>query len=255
MCVSFQVMIIYFFSKALLFLIKPFVWIFGLFIWAIFAKTAILKKRLIVITFCLLYICSNGFIVGKFFNAYETNYPPKKQYDVGIVLGGFSYHNQRTNSISFNSSSDRLLQAVKLLKQGVIKKLLISGGNAFLVDNKVKEADLTKDYLRSLGIPDSLMLIENKSRNTIENLKFSMDLLAKKQAKEVLIISSAWHLPRVKIIFEKQIEKRAAYYPTDFIGKGQYKLGDYIMPDPVALANLHLLIKEWVGFLVDHLRA
>ena len=81
--------------------------------------------------------------------------------------------NQRNNKITFGSRADRLLQTVALYKSGVIKKILVTSGSADLLDTKIKEADLVKVYLREIGIPDSVILIENQSRNTLENAKFS----------------------------------------------------------------------------------
>lgn len=215
-----------------------------------------MRKKLIIIACCLTFVCANTFIVGKMFNAYEVNeYPPQKKYDVGILLGGFSGLNKRNNQISFSWANDRLLQAVKLLQAGQIKKLIISSGNANFFTKKVKEADLLKNYLTKIGIADSLIIVENQSRNTVENVSNSFEIIKKLSAnQQVLVITSAWHIPRAKSVFEKRFKSKVFFYPTNFIGKDEYQLSDYFIPNPSALTDLEFLIKECVGLVVERVR-
>lgn len=204
----------------------------------------------------LLLLFSNSYLVGKFFNAYEAEYPPGRKYDVGIVLGGFSNINKRTGEVAFGSTADRFLQAISLYQKGVIKKILITSGSANLIDKEVKEADLVQKYLAELKVPDSIILIENQSRNTIENAKFSHDLLKEMDKNSsILVITSAWHIPRAKLSFDKYFTNRVEYYPTNHIGKTEYDLSDFIVPSAEAMSSWNILIKEWVGLFVDRFRS
>lgn len=193
--------------------------------------------------------------MGKVANSYEPQYPQPETYDVGIVLGGYSSYNKHTKKIVFGSSSDRLFQAVSLLKQGKIKRIMLSSGNANLIDTAAKEAALTVHYLKELGIADSAIIIESSSRNTLENARFSLKKIeAQIPMAKILVITSAWHIPRSKMIFDRFAKLPVAYYPTDFIGKGDYDFSDFIIPDASALNNWNKLLKEWVGYAVDQLR-
>ncbi|WP_457269521.1 YdcF family protein [Pedobacter sp. UYEF25] len=185
-------------------------------------------------------------------NIYEAKYPKLKTYDVGIVLGGFSGINSRNKSIAFNGSGDRLIQAIKLYKNGIIGKILIASGNANLMDNKIKEADLASAYLKEIGIPDSAIMVDNSSRNTLENAKNSATLISKRGKNlTILVITSAWHIPRSKIIFDKVFEKKLIYYPCNFLGKTSLDLSDFIVPSAEALSIWPMLFKEWFGLAVD----
>jgi len=242
-------------SKVLLFMIKPLFWITILLVVALFTKKQDRKRRLIIATIIVFLFFSNAFIVGKIANWYEADYPVKQKYDVGIVLGGFSGFNERNHQIAFNWASDRLFQTLALYKKGKINKILLSGGNANLVDNKIKEADLVVDYLKLIGIPDSAILFENQSRNTLENAKNSLALIKKyKPDAKILVITSAWHIPRAKTIFEKQTTNKIDYYPTNFIGKTSFNFEDLIIPDLGSFGTWELLFKEWIGLAVDRIR-
>ena len=247
---------IFILSKILLFLIKPIVWIFVLLIFAIASKQSKQRKRYLICILIIFFFFSNGFIVGKIINSYEADYPRAAKFDVGIVLGGFSDLNKRNNEIAFNWAGDRLFQAIALYKKGQIKQILLSGGSANLIDRKIKEADLVIQYLKLIGIPDSAILIENQSRNTIENARYSLALIAKNNPKaKILVITSAWHIPRAKLIFDKQAKQKIEYYPTNFSGDTEFDLSDIIIPNASALGVWEMLFKEWIGLAVDGLRA
>lgn len=239
-----------------MFLISPLVWVCVLLILALISKKSTRSKRLLKVALLVLFIFSNTFLVRKVFNAYEAKYPKEQQYDVGILLGGFSNINKLNQQIVFTSAGDRFLQTVALYKQGKIKKILITSGSSNLIHKEIKEADLVRNYLNKIGIPDSAILIENQSRNTIENAKFSKELINKinPQAK-ILVITSAWHIPRAKLIFSKFFEKDIQFYPTNHIGKTEYDLSDFIIPSSEALSNWNLLLKEWLGLVVDNFRS
>ncbi len=247
---------IFILSKILLFLIKPIVWIFVLLIFAIASKNTKKRRKYLICILIIFFFFSNGFIVGKIINSYEADYPRADKFDIGIVLGGFSGLNKRNNEIAFNWAGDRLFQAIALYKKGQIKQILLSSGSANLINQQVKEADLAIQYLKLIGIPDSAILIENQSRNTIENARYSLALIAKSNPKaKILVITSAWHIPRAKLIFDKQTKHKIDYYPTNFSGNAELQFSDFIIPNASSLGVWEMLFKEWIGLIVDRLRA
>ncbi|WP_316735997.1 YdcF family protein [Pedobacter aquatilis] len=185
---------------------------------------------------------------------YEAKYPPQRKYDIGILLGGFSKSN-KDGELAVSDRGDRLIQTIHLFKTGVVKKILISGGSGKLIGTEPIEADITLKYLKDIGIPDSSIIVENKSKNTIENAKYSVELANNYRPNaSVLIITSAWHIPRSKMIFNRAFKRELDYYPTDYIGKESYDISDYYMPDAGALAAWQYILKEWVGCVVDRFR-
>ena len=65
-------------------------------------------------------------------------------------------------------------------KTGKGASFVVSGGKG--PDEVISEADAMRNYLLSLGVEDSRILKENKSRNTEENISFSAEII--KQEKE-----------------------------------------------------------------------
>lgn len=202
----------------------------------------------------ILFLFSNVWIFNQFAKLYETPYPTLKHYDVGILLGGFSGVND-TKQIAFTSAADRILQTIALYKGGVIKRILISSGSANLFQNDIKEADLAAAYLRKIGIPDSAIVVENQSRNTKENIKNSYQIIADENlGSSILIVTSAWHIPRTRLIVQQQGVMMPDFYPTHHISSGDLTWSDYLIPSADAMNNWGILIKEWVGYLVTKVK-
>jgi len=65
--------------------------------------------------------------------------------------------------IKFHKSSDRLWQAIYLYKMKIIKKIIFSGGNGKVFNNKIKEASVVKKYLISICIKFRDIFIESNS--------------------------------------------------------------------------------------------
>ena len=103
-------------------------------------------------------------------------------------------------------SSDRFIQTALLYKKGHIKKIIASGGqNGMFLEDNFMEADFVAQNLMALGIPAEDIWIENQSKNTMENARFSkqiMDSNGGLKTKAVLI-TSAFHIPRATLSFEQ----------------------------------------------------
>ncbi len=207
----------YIFSKILFVFSQPIFWLLGLLIWAFRSKNEAKRRRILGGCLFLLLFLTNPFLSHRVFDFYENqvksvDMSSGKTYDVGIVLGGFSYLKGRAlrkgEPLPFNVASNRLTDALFYLKTGRIKKILISGGDGRLglKHEDLSEARLTRDYLLALGVADSCILVEPNSRNTHENALFSatlLDSLGMKKGK-ILLITSALHMKRAAGCFWKQ---------------------------------------------------
>lgn len=242
----------FFLSKVLLFLIKPPVWIAVILLAAIFTKDEFKRKRRLIIGTILFFLLSNNYLVNQAFLMYEDQGTQKldSSYEVGLVLGGFSRKDTFLKRAVFYEANDRLMQALRLFKEGKIKRIMISSGSAEVLHQELKEADAVCQYLKDIGIPDSCIIKENQSRNTIENIKYSKVILDSMKLKgKVLVFSSAWHLPRVKLCLDNNLE--ADTYATNHIGdpKDDYSAYNLIIPNARALGNIELMFKEWFGYV------
>jgi len=108
-----------------------------------------------------------------------------------------------------------------------------------------------------MGVPDKDIIVESESRNTLENATFTKEILNKKAVgKNVLLITSAIHMPRSKYIFNK-MGMIVDIYPVDFKVRRHeevsFDITNYVFPKIGALEGWDALIHEWVGLMMAKL--
>lgn len=242
-------------SKALLFLLSPFTWIFILVIAAFFSKSEKWRKRSrISLIVCLLFF-SNTFVFKEVCRLWEVPGIPVEKvalHDVAILLGGMFEYNGDLKRLSARRGADRVWQALSLYKLGKIKCFLISGDNGYVFDNKFNEAKQLRLNLIELGIPDSAIFIDCKSKNTYENALQSKVVLQQNKltSKRLILITSGIHMKRSLACF-KHAQLTCTPFSTDlYTGPTRYySFDDYFMPDVSVVSDWHKLNKEIVGYL------
>ena len=238
------------FSKLLSFLIKPTFWILTLMIAGILNN----KKRKLFLFFSLLIFLffSNDFIFNRIVKAWEvpqisaTKFD--KQYEAGILLGGFSDYDYIKNKHNFKKEADRLIYTLQLYNQGIIKNIFISGGNGNLFNNNYKESETIKDFLIKNKIDSNDIKIENQSRNTKENAINSAKLLDKKN--EYILITSAIHMKRSILCFENEGLKIIPFSVDNSMSYSSNKIEYILLPRSRVLENWEDLIHEIIGYYV-----
>jgi uncharacterized SAM-binding protein YcdF (DUF218 family) len=79
-------------------------------------------------------------------------------------------------------------------------KIIVSGGNACMSKCNHTEAYIMCKYLlATLPINRKDIYLENKSLDTIENIKNILKILNREHFLHVYIISSNWHIPRIEM--------------------------------------------------------
>ena len=238
-------------SKTIGLLVKPLTWLILLMLIAVFGRKPKLKKISLIASLVVLLVFTNPFVVNVALKLWEpapVAIETLPTYDIGIVLGGFARHLPGPDHIELVHTGDRLWQTVSLYQQGKIRKILITGGSA---ENAKPEAAAVRDALVAMGIPDSVLLAETKSRNTRENAVFSAELIAANHPDaRCVIISSAVHIPRSLGCFRKA-GLNPDTFPADHISRHDtVPWIEWLRPEPDALHHWDRLINEWVGIVV-----
>ncbi|MGZ3871281.1 MAG: YdcF family protein [Mucilaginibacter sp.] len=215
-----------------------------------------LKRWLFITSVILLLVFSNPFLFNQFAKHWDIRPVPLKDsgsYSCAIVLGGFSSVNDNGNGI-FNTSADRFIQGLKLIATGKVSHILITGGNGHLLANKFRESDWVKTQLLQLKIPDSCILIENKSRNTLENAAFSKPILQKNHLRPpYILVTSAFHMRRSLNIFKKD-NIDVIPYPCNYMAEGGNTLVADFIPDAGVFNGWNIYIKELIGTIVNYFK-
>ena len=116
--------------------------------------------------------------------------------DAIVVLGGAVLPPEASRSdVDLRAGADRVWYAARLYHAGKAPLIILSGGSDRAVSS-MSEAEAMKLFLRDLGVPDSAMLLETRSRNTRENAEYSSQLLRAHKLHHVLLVTSALHMHR-----------------------------------------------------------
>lgn len=212
------------------------------------------KKRFFRVGLGLLLFCTNEFIANESVKAWEIDATPfggLPKYKLGIVLTGSTMEYKPRDRVYFQRGADRVIHTVQLYKAGLLEKILISGGTGRLIGEAEPEADQFKRSMVMMGIPDSVILIENETRNTAESaieVKKVLEKLAYADS-QCLLITSAFHMRRSLACYRKAgVHLRP--FTTDFYShKNPYTIDSFIVPKLDALIIWHKLVKEWVGLV------
>lgn len=156
---------------------------------------------------------------------YQFN-QPKFQQDCVIVLGAGLIDGERVTPL-LAKRIDRAIAfyQAQIARGNFAPKLLMSGGQGS--DEKIAESIAMKQYALTQGIPAEDVLIESNSTNTLENMKFSKEIIQQKfgEKAKVIFCSNNYHIFRAGI-FAHQANlkadgigaKTALYYlPTAFL--------------------------------------
>lgn len=119
--------------------------------------------------------------------------------------------------------------------------LLASGGDP---GQKGKaEADVLKQELMALGIPEASIMTESRSKNTFENAQFSSAVIRSQNFEQTVLVTSGFHLKRACLYFS-HFGIKAVAAPSD-----RWTTSISLIPRAQNFVLGDLAFKEHLGFL------
>ncbi len=123
---------------------------------------------------------------------------------------------------TWNARKYSVEKAVELYKKGNVPKIVFSGG--YNEKSGVVEGQIMAEEAIKLGVPSKDILIENRSRNTLENVLFSIDIIDKeiglKNIESIIAVVKNYHARRVLMTLKKHIpphiQLKATAYTSEF---------------------------------------
>ena len=175
----------------------------------VFWKKRRLALKFLIFAFAILLVAGNKYTATAFARTLEWQYPPLAKgttADVIVVLGGGTEPAVEPRSmVEVNAAADRVLFGIKLYQEKAAPILLLSGGDIdFIDDSPSTPADDMAALMEMLGIPREAMIIQNASLNTQQDAEYSCELIKQNGFDEVILVTSAFHMPRSVALFEKQ---------------------------------------------------
>ena len=152
-------------SKILFFLLFPFWWIVILLVWMLLTKNPKRKKMLLTSVIVISVLFTNPFLYRNFVSMWQptpATLSGDKKYEAGIILGGLAGYDKNLRGY-FGGNADRFIQTANLYHQGIIKKIIVSGGTGKLSQDEPPEAFFLRTEFIANGVNDSDIFIESRS--------------------------------------------------------------------------------------------
>lgn len=181
-----------------------------------------------------------------------------------VILGGCTKSATYPRPmVDVSEHGDRVIYGAKLYQLEKAPIIVASGGRIKWLGGggEKSEADDISQLLTMLGVPESAIIKETESLNTYQNAVNTRQILASLNIQRILLVTSAFHMPRSVKIFEKQ-NLDVIPAPTDFIVSKSNSVENNnlatnllnFLPDSQNLEHTTLAIKEYVGIAVYKLK-
>ena len=117
----------------------------------------------------------------------------KAPSDVAIVLGAGTWKGEVSPVYR-----ERINHGIWLYQNGYVEYLILTGGVG--EGNTVSDAAAAKAYALSQGVPEDVILIEEKSTITEENLFYAKALMDELSLRSAIIVSDPLHMKRAMLM-------------------------------------------------------
>ena len=192
--------------------------------------------ELIITLFAAAYLYFECMLIGTIIaDAIVVRYEPEKDKDFLIVLG-CGIRADGTPSPILRGRLDRALRfaEAQAAEGGKAPVFVVSGGQG--PDEPQSEAASMRDYLLAQGIPDNRIILEDRSTDTAENMRFSKELIcAVDSAGKVAYATTNYHVFRAGLKARRmKMRAQGMGAPTRW----------YFWPNAA--------VREFVGLLTEH---
>ena len=154
-----------------------------------------MRKNPTIIVF-LLVITSISFLNIYFFfqevKKFENSVTNINNIDGIVVLTGDQF---------------RIAKGIELLKRNPNKKLLISG-----VNKNINAIDIMEKFPNNKNFFECCIDIGKDAKNTFENIIETFEWMKSNEFTSIIIVTSDYHLPRVKLEINRFIDNQQIFY-------------------------------------------
>lgn len=168
--------------------------------------------------------------------------------DAVVVLSGMMRRIPTENGVmmEWGEASDRIFAGIDVMKANKAPFLILTRG-LLSWQSGVPEGDILADTARRAGIPSANIQLTDIVTNTAEEAKAVKKLLDHPEPR-IILITSAFHMPRAKWLFE-HTGFTIIPYAVDFRAEDRYFSIMKFIPSAAGLNDTSFAIRELIGRL------
>lgn len=175
--------------------------------------------------YCVTFLMLSSFILSA--GALQSQ-PDELSEDCVFIVYGAGLSGE-TPGATLKKRLDKTIEYMNELPESVC---IVSGGQG--PDEPISEALAMKNYLLNNGISEERIYLEDRSRNTIQNIRNSYDIIEREDLNGdgIVSVSNAFHIPRIELICSRlDIE-------SDFV----------LAKDPNPYSMFSVLVREYMSY-------
>ena len=162
--------------------------------------------------------------------------PPRPADAIVVFAGGVGETGKAGGGGGYQ---ERVKQAVDLYDEGMAPVMIFSSGYTFVFH----ETLVMRDLAMSLGVPPSAIVLEDKAANTYENVALTRKILDRQGHRQILLVSSPYHMRRALLVFHK-VAPEVAVTPTP-VPRSQF----YVHERGASLEQIRAIFQEYVAIV------
>ena len=163
-----------------------------------------------------------------------------------VLSGGYTRGSSPRQDVLLTESAQRVRHAVNEWRSNTSSRLVFSGTTGSASRGGDRHAELMARAAANYGVPDSLLMLEPRSRNTREHPVEALRLPGVTPTTHVAVVTSGWHMRRTRREFCRHFE-RIDLYPVPPVERmGALRS---LVPQAATLARNTTLLREWFGIL------
>jgi len=241
---------------------SPIVWVLALMLLSLILTRQLPKKLRykigrfsLFLGMCILFLFSIKPVLNLLVYSLECQYKlPSDEIlsnlDVVVILGGGMHTSGgfREYPEAGGITYSRLFNGVRIFKQSGARTLVLCGGSP--IQSTESEAEVMETLALELGIPQSKIITETKSRNTTENAAELAKLLSSTEKRRIGLVTSALHILRSEKAFRKQFPNDTIVpIPVNYIySTDRHNLRSFV-PSTDVFSMSNSVIHEWIGII------
>lgn len=165
--------------------------------------------------------------------------------DTVIVLSGMIRTIKQNNEIyyEFSDAVDRVFAGIELLKLNKAQKIILTRGK-LPWSLGMPEGEFLAQFVKSQGINKNQVILTEVVQNTNDEAIAVSKILPKNS--KIILVTSAFHMPRAKTVFENQ-NLKVIPYAVDFrLGEKKMDVLDFL-PQANAFKDSSFYFREIIG--------
>ncbi len=233
---------------------------------ALFSWAGRQRSATVVIALCALVVWLTAFttlgehVIARLEQSYPVAPPlPDAPVTAIIVLGGGVElgASEGPSGFELGPGGDRVIEGFILARRHPDAVVVVTGGNGALASGEASDGDGARAprIYAALGLAPDRLLIETQSRSTAEHpgyLRPILDPYLAANPGTVLLVTSAFHMPRAKAVFDKAGFETVAW-PVDYRARSEPPLRIFSEFPVTGFSLTAIAMREMIGLVAYRL--